>query len=37
MMGMAPSPPFKIEGDAAVRVAVGACDEANPSSTPLRS
>ena len=34
MMGMAPPPPTRIEGDAAVRVAVGSCDEANPSFEP---
>src|SRR5580698_8901933 len=34
MMGAAPPPPTKVEGDAAVRVAVGACDEANPSFEP---
>src|SRR5580704_14930382 len=34
MMGMPASPPTKVEGDAAVRVAVGACDEANPSFEP---
>lgn len=34
MMGMQTAPATKIEGDAAVRVAVGACDEANPSFEP---
>jgi predicted TIM-barrel fold metal-dependent hydrolase len=34
MMGMAPPPPAKVVGDSAVRVAVGACDEAQPSFQP---
>jgi predicted TIM-barrel fold metal-dependent hydrolase len=35
MMGMPTPPPTKIEGDAAVRVATGACDESNPSFEPI--
>jgi predicted TIM-barrel fold metal-dependent hydrolase len=34
MMGMGAAPEEKIEGDAAVRTAVGACDEAQPSFEP---
>ncbi len=34
MMGMPTPPPTRIEGDAAVRVAVGACHEAKPSFDP---
>ena len=34
MMGMGPPPETKVEGDAAVRAAVGACDESDPSFNP---
>jgi len=34
MMGMGPPPETRVEGDAAVRAAVGACDESDPSFNP---
>lgn len=34
MMGAAPTPPTRVEGDSAVRVSVGACDESRPSFEP---